>query len=169
LTSSGVHVGCESVSTDITKPYSGAFVGRIHHFAARVYIEDTDLGGVVYHANYLRFLERARSDLLRCLGIHQLQALESGQGVYAVVALEIQYRRPARLDDDLVITSSVEQIGGASAVLHQEVLRAGEKLAQARVTLGFLSPNGRPRRHPAEWMRKLNDLESKTGDKLSQT
>ena len=79
----------------IEKPYEGAFVGDAHHFALRVYIEDTDLGGVVYHANYIRFLERARSDLLRAAGIDQRAAIEKGEGVYAVAELRIKYIKPA--------------------------------------------------------------------------
>jgi acyl-CoA thioester hydrolase len=146
------------VSTDIGKPYSGAFIGRTHHYALRVYIEDTDSGGVVYHANYLRFLERARSDLLRCLGINQRAALEGGQGVYAVVELGIKYRRPARLDDDLVITTNVDEIGGASAILSQKIQRGTETIADARLTIAFVGPNGRPCRSPADWVRKFKDI-----------
>ena len=80
----------------------GAFVGAEHHFRARVYFEDTDLSGIVYHANYLRWFERARSDLVRMLGIDQRAALEGGEGAYAVADLHIRYARPARLDDTVV-------------------------------------------------------------------
>ena len=72
-------------------PYQGRFVGKAHHFAVRVYFEDTDFSGVVYHANYLRFMERGRSDLLRLLGIDQRGAHEGGEGVYVVADLQIRY------------------------------------------------------------------------------
>jgi acyl-CoA thioester hydrolase len=151
------------VSTELGKPYSGAFVGATHHFALRVYIEDTDLGGVVYYANYLRFLERARSDLLRSLGIDQRAAIENNAGVYAVAELHIQYLRPARLDDELIVRSEFEQIRGASAVLHQEIVRGGVPLVTALVTLAFIkfvNNDARPSRQPAEWVAKFKKLKS---------
>src|SRR3546814_109842 len=89
------------VKAQLDQPYQGGFVGREHLFALRVYFEDTDLSGVVYHANYLRFMERARSDMLRAAGIDQRGAAESGDGVYAIADLGIRYMRPARLDDAL--------------------------------------------------------------------
>src|SRR6516225_3066502 len=104
------------MSTEIQKPYQGAFQGNAHYFALRVYIEDTDLGGVVYHANYLRFLERARSDLLRAAGIDQRGAIETGKGVYAVAEVHIKYCKPAKLDDQLVIVSLLDEVRGASSV-----------------------------------------------------
>ena len=76
------------MNSETPEPYAGHFIGKTHYFALRVYFEDTDLGGVVYHANYLRFLERARSDLLRSLGINQREAIENGTGVYAVAAVD---------------------------------------------------------------------------------
>ena len=143
------------MSTELEKPYAGAFKGDTHYFALRVYIEDTDLGGVVYHANYLKFLERARSDLLRSVGIDQRAALEQGEGIYAVAELHIKYCKPARLDDELLVTSRIKELRGASCVLVQKVLRRGEFLAEATVTVAFLSPAGRPRRQPPAWVQKL--------------
>src|SRR5438874_12102004 len=125
-------------AADVGKPHAGVIMGSMHYFALRVYIEDTDLGGVVYYANYLRYLERARSDLLRSLGIDQRGAIESGQGVYAVAELQIQYRRPAKLDDELVIASNVREIRGAISVLRQMVMRGAETLAEATVTVAIL-------------------------------
>ena len=144
-----------SYAAAVGKPHAGVIVGSTHYFALRVYIEDTDLGGVVYYANYLRFLERARSDLLRSLGIDQRGAIESGRGVYAVAELHIQYRRPAKLDDELVIASYVQEIRGATSVLRQKVMRGEETLAEATVTVAFISGQGRPRRQPPEWVDKL--------------
>ncbi len=142
-------------------PYQGAIVGHEHYFALRVYIEDTDFGGVVYHSNYLRFLERARSDMLRLLGIHQRAAFEAGEGVYAVAEVRIKYRKPARLDDELVIVSRLEEIRGASCVINQKILRGEELLTDATVTAAFLGAEGRPKRQPAEWVKKFGNF--KTG------
>src|SRR3546814_1449541 len=96
------------------RPYEGAFHGRAHHFALRVYFEDTDTAGVVYYANYLRFMERARSDMLRAVGIDQRAALERGEGVYVVAELAIKYRAPAKLDDALLGVSHAEGVRAAS-------------------------------------------------------
>src|ERR1700756_5052257 len=109
--------------TSLPEPSSGRFDGPVHRFAVRVYFEDTDLSGVVYHANYLRYMERARSDMLRAAGIDQRGAFESGQGVYAIVDLAIRYRRPARLDDDLLVVSRMVDTKAASCVIHQRVMR----------------------------------------------
>ena len=81
--------------SDFNQPYEGAFVGGTHHFALRVYFEDTDVAGIVYHANYLKFIERARSDMLRAAGIDQRAAIESKEGVYVVAEARIRYCAPA--------------------------------------------------------------------------
>src|SRR5262245_10573305 len=111
------------------RPYQGAFENGVHRFAVRVYFEDTDAGGVVYYANYLRFMERARSDMLRAIGIEQRKALEAGEGVYAVTDVSIKYRAPARLDDDLLILSEVAEVRAASCLIHHRVMRASDILA----------------------------------------
>src|SRR5690348_6772686 len=139
------------MSMDLGKPYQGALVNGEHHFALRVYIEDTDLGGVVYHANYLRYLERARSDLLRVMGIDQRGAIERGEGVYAVTEARIRYRRPARLDDELIVLTRVEAVGGATCALNQRIVRSQELVVEAVIQVAFLGVNGRPKRHPAAW------------------
>lgn len=139
-------------------PYQGAFVGNVHQFAIRVYFEDTDTAGVVYHANYLRFMERARSDMLRAAGIDQRAALDGGEGVYAVSELAIKYRRPAKLDDALLVESEVKEVRAASCVIHQRVMREGQILAEADVTAAFLTPEGRPRRQPRAWVEAFEGL-----------
>ena len=133
------------------EPPSGRFDGPEHLFPVRVYFEDTDLSGVVYHANYLRWFERARSDMLRLLGIDQRAAHEAGEGAYAVSELTIHYRVPARLDDSLVIASEATELRSASVRLHQQALRDGNLLAEAAVRVGFISPDGRPCRQPPAW------------------
>lgn len=136
----------------IDEPYQGAFVGKTHRFALRVYFEDTDVAGIVYYANYLRFMERARSDMLRSVGIDQRAAIESGEGVYAVADVAIKYRGSAKLDDALVVVSEVREVRAASCVIHQRVMRGDEVLTDALVTAAFLSPEGRPKRQPRAWM-----------------
>lgn len=132
-------------------PPSGLIRGDVHLFPLRIYYEDTDLSGLVYHANYLRFMERARSDLLRLLGIDQRAAIEAGAGAYAVADLSIRYLKPARLDDALVVETRAAELRAASVHLHQVIRRGEDLLTSAEVRVGFLAPNGRPRRQPAEW------------------
>ena len=138
--------------TLLDQPYAGGFRDGAHVFALRVYFEDTDVGGVVYHANYLRYLERARSDMLRAAGIDQRAAFEAGDGVYTVAAVAIRYRRPAKLDDALVVVSRVDAVRAAGCVIHQRVMRGDAILAEAEVTAAFVSPDGRPRRQPRAWI-----------------
>lgn len=140
------------------RPYQGGFHGKTHRFALRVYFEDTDVAGIVYYANYLRFMERARSDMLRAVGIDQRAALESGEGVYAVAEVAIKYRAPAKLDDDIVIVSRVLEVHAASCVIHQRVMRGQQILTDATVTAAFLSPEGRPKRQPRAWVELFERL-----------
>lgn len=132
-------------------PPGGILVGARHLYAVRVYYEDTDLSGITYHANYLRWFERARSDMLRLLEIDQRAAFEAGEGAYAVSELTIRYLAPARLDDAVLIESRAEEIGAASCRMHQRALRGADLLAEARLRVGFVAPDGRPRRQPAAW------------------
>jgi acyl-CoA thioester hydrolase len=132
-------------------PYQGRFVGREHRYAVRVYFEDTDFSGVVYHASYLRFMERARSDMLACAGIGQSEAHAAGQGVYAVAELNIKYRAPARFDDALLIVSTVERLRAAACTIHQRVMLGDELLTQAEVLAAF-TKDGRPVRQPKAWI-----------------
>ncbi len=139
-------------------PATGVMDGATHRFPVRVYFEDTDLSGVVYHANYLRFMERARSDMLSVVGIDQRAAFDSGEGVYAVADLSIKYRRPAKLDDALIVVSHVQAVGAATAIIHQAVMRGGEVLTEATVTAAFLTREGRPRRQPKPWVEAFEKL-----------
>ena len=147
---------------EVDAPYQGAFVGRRHRFALRVYFEDTDVAGVVYYANYLRFMERARSDMLRAVGIDQRRALESGEGVYVVADVTIKYRGSAKLEDALVIVSEVREVRAASCVIHQRVMRGDEILTDALVTAAFLSPEGHPKRQPREWVEIFERLKGES-------
>ena len=148
------------MSGAVDTPYQGAFLGRVHHFALRVYFEDTDVSGVVYHANYLKYMERARSDMLRAAGIDQRRAIESGEGVYVVADLEIKYRASAKLDDDLLVLSEVLEVRAASCAIQQRVMRGTDVLSEARVTAAFIA-GGRPKRQPRAWVEIFSALQRK--------
>ena len=143
---------------DFDTPYRGGFLGREHHFALTVYFEDTDTAGIVYYANYLKFMERARSDMIRAVGVDQRAAKDAGEGVYAVAEVAIRYLRPSRLGDDLLVLSTVEQVRAASVLIHQRVMRGSEQLTDARVTAAFLDPSDRPKRQPREWVEKFKAI-----------
>jgi acyl-CoA thioester hydrolase len=138
------------MAIDLTPP-GGRLDGTAHYFPVRVYYEDTDLSGIVYHANYLRWFERARSDLLRLLGIDQRAAQEAGEGTYAVADLTIRYAAPARLDDAVVIESRPLEVRAASCRLGQRAWRDDELLAEQHVRVGFIGADGKPRRQPDAW------------------
>ena len=138
--------------TSFPAPPSGLIDGPVHHFAVRAYFEDTDLSGVVYHANYLRWFERARSDFVRLLGIDQRAVNEAGQGAFAVADLSIRYLAPARLDDGVLIETTCTQLRAASLRMHQQASREdGVLLCTAQLRVGFVAPDGRPRRMPDGW------------------
>ena len=139
-------------------PASGRFDGALHRYAVRVYYEDTDLSGIVYHANYLRWFERARSDVLRLLGIDQRAAADAGEGFYTVAEIALRYAAPARLDDTIVIETRALEVGAASVRLRQCATRDGVLLAEGALRLGFVTPEGRPRRQPAGWREAFRIL-----------
>ena len=121
-----------------------------HSLAIRVYYEDTDLAGIVYYANYLKFIERARTEFLRALGFDQAR-LRVEQGlVFAVQRIEADYLSPARFDDKVTVETCVRQVTGARTVLQQEIRRDWKLLFSASVTLVCLSEAGRPVRLPTD-------------------
>jgi acyl-CoA thioester hydrolase len=126
-----------------------------HSFLLRVYYEDTDLAGIVYYANYLRFIERARTEWVRQQGVDQTRMRDDEGLVFAVRRIEADYLRPARFDDELTVITRVEAMTGARIVLDQTVLRRGEALFHASVTLVCLTVTGAPARLPAELRRNL--------------
>jgi acyl-CoA thioester hydrolase len=146
------------VTSALDTPYRGRFAGHEHHFALTVYFEDTDAAGVVYYANYLKFMERARSDMIRLVGVDQGEALSADGSAYFVTEVAIRYLKPARLGDDLLVVSSVEQVRAASVDIHQQVMRGPEKLTDARVTAAFLDRDGRPQRQPKDWVEKFRAI-----------
>ena len=128
-------------------------------FPVRVYWEDTDAGGVVYYANYLKFMERARSEWLRTIGIDQAALLRDERLQFVVVEANIRYHRPARFDDALVVSVQIEELRGASLVFVQEIRRGtadGELLISASVRAACLASDGlRPRPLPADLTGQL--------------
>jgi acyl-CoA thioester hydrolase len=126
-----------------------------HSFALRVYYEDTDLAGIVYYANYLKFIERARSEWVRTLGVDQV-AMKAQGTVFAVRRIEADYLAPARFDDRLDVATDVESATAARLVLRQVVTRGDARLFDALVTLVALGPNGAPVRLPAAIRRHLH-------------
>ena len=140
------------------EPAGGQFDGPLHRYALRVYFEDTDAGGLVYHANYLRWFERARSDILRLLGIDQKAAMDAGEGTYVVVEAALRFLRPARLGDAVMIETSCESAKPASLRLCQRALQGDTLLVEADVRVGFVGPDGRPRRQPSAWRKAFASL-----------
>lgn len=139
-------------------PASGEIDAGVHRYPLRVQFEDTDLAGVVYYANYLKYIERGRSDLLRLLGVDQRRTFESGGGVYVVADLNIRYVRPAHLSDELIVETMCTAIGAASVSMRQRVWRGAELIAEANVRAGFLDTGGRPQRQPREWVMRLRQF-----------
>ena len=142
----------------------GIIDGDRHLYAVRAYYEDTDLSGIVYHANYLRWFERARSDLLRRLDINQRAEIEAGGGAYAVSEINLKYLRPAKLDDDILIETRCTELKAASCRMHQKAWRGDELLAEAHLRVGFVSPTGRPIRQPEEWREAFARFGTSSGD-----
>ncbi len=141
-----------NLPTDI-KPHEGEFRDHRHYFACRVYYEDTDFSGIVYHASYLKFMERARSDMLHQLGMDQRAAFEANEGAYAVVDMHIKYIAPAKFQDNLLVISHVRKLRKASVEIEQTIMRGTDKIASASVQAAFLTPAGRPRRQPEAWTK----------------
>jgi len=121
-----------------------------HRMALRVYYEDTDAAGIVYYANYLKFAERGRTEMLRGLGFdHSRMRTQTGV-VFAVRRCNVEYRGAARLDDALSVETRIDRVAGATLSLRQSVCRGAEVLADLDVLVACIDDNGRPRRVPAE-------------------
>jgi acyl-CoA thioester hydrolase len=150
------------MAIDLTPP-GGRLDGTAHYFPVRVYYEDTDLSGIVYHANYLKWFERARSDFLRLLGVDQRAVQEAGEGTFAVAEVTIRYFAPAKLDDAVIVESRATELRAASCRLHQRAFRGADLLAEAHLRVGFVGADGRPRRQPDAWRSAFaNLMEDKT-------
>jgi acyl-CoA thioester hydrolase len=122
---------------------------------ARVYYADTDFSGVVYHARYLEFFERGRSDFLRLAGVHHTELADGKHGekiVWVVRRMEIDFRASARIDDILTIETRTVEISGARITMAQQLKRSDEILVEAKVEAAIIGENGRPRRFPKDWI-----------------
>ena len=127
-----------------------------HLYELRVYYQDTDAGGIVYHANYLAFAERARAEALRALGAPHAEMVRQFGVMFVVRRIIVDYQAPARLDEVLRVETKVVQVGGASARLRQQFRRDSDSLAVLEVSLGCVAlDNGRPARIPAQWAARL--------------
>jgi acyl-CoA thioester hydrolase len=135
---------------------SGLMTGERHWYAIRVFYEDTDAAGIVYYANYLKFIERARTEMMRLFAFEHSQIRDSEGINFTVRRCAIDYRRPARLDDRLLVESRIVGLGGASIDIEQTVRSAGgEPLAQALLKLACMHANGRPARLPQGLRQRL--------------
>jgi acyl-CoA thioester hydrolase len=133
---------------------AGRLVPGGHVLPIRVYFEDTDFSGVVYHANYLRFMERGRSDFLRLLGIGH-EALDEGQLAFAVSRMNLEFLKPARIDQLLEVDTRVGGITGARIILNQRIRHGDAILVEATVTVTLISRSGRVQRLPADLRGRL--------------
>jgi acyl-CoA thioester hydrolase len=141
--------------TALAAGLSGALTATGHRLLARVYYADTDFSGVVYHARYLEFLERGRSDFLRLAGVHHTELADGKHGekiVWVVRRMEIDFRAPARIDDILTVDTRAEEISGARIVMAQQLKRGDDLLVEASVHAAIIGENGKPRRFPKEWI-----------------
>lgn len=140
---------------DLTVGLAGELTEFGHRLVARVYFADTDFTGVVYHARYLEFLERGRSDFLRLAGVHHTELADGKHGevlAWVVRRMEIDFRQPARVDDIVTVETRTEAISGARIYMAQRLLRGDDVLVEAKVEAAIIGASGKPRRFPKEWI-----------------
>ena len=134
-------------------PTAGRFDGREHRLPVRVYYEDTDFTGLVYHANYVRYFERGRSDCLRLMGIGHAELLDGDQPMAFVVSkMGLHFLKPARIDDELVVRTHYDAVKGPRLLISQAITRGGDVLCRAEVEVVSIHMDGRPRR-PTQALR----------------
>ncbi len=129
-----------------------------HSFDIRVYYEDTDAGGIVYHGSHVRFLERGRTEFLRSIGLDQSVLMSADRGkplLFVVRRMELDYIKPARLDDLLTVTTELKELGGARLVLEQRLMRDIDMILTGRVTVAAISSDGRPMRIPSDIRKRF--------------
>jgi acyl-CoA thioester hydrolase len=138
------------------QPSAGRFEGRVHKLPVRVYYEDTDFTGLVYHANYLRFFERGRSDFLRLAGVHHSALLEGPEPMgFAVNKMSLDFLRAARIDDALVVETAFETMRGPRIFIAQTLRRDDDVLVRAEVQVCCISLTGKPRKPPSVLLERL--------------
>ncbi len=137
-------------------PSAGVFEGREHRLAIRVYYEDTDFTGVVYHANHVRYFERGRSDFLRLIGIGHAELLDRPDPcAFVITKLAVEFKRAARIDDALIVRTTYDTIEGARMLIRQAITRNDDLIATAEVQAACIAPGGRARRPPRELVEAL--------------
>lgn len=139
-------------------PHSGIIKQNIHYFPVRVYYEDTDVGGIVYNTNYLKFMERARSEMLRCLGIDQKRMLDYNDPHdvgFVVKRTMVDFNGSAEFGDSLIVESEITRFGGASVTFKQTIKRDNKILAIAENKIAAVGQNGKPKRLPAAIKNKF--------------
>ncbi len=137
-------------------PSAGWFEGRAHHLPVRVYYEDTDFTGVVYHANYVRYFERGRSDFLRLAGVGHAELLHrEDPAAFVITRMIVDFKRPGRIDDALLVHTTYDVFKGAKLEISQAIMRGEELLATAEVHAACIHLDGRPRRPPSILVEKL--------------
>ena len=141
----------------------GVLQGGVHAFPVRVYFEDTDAGGIVYYANYLRFAERARSEMLRHLGIESGRLVDDLGLAFAVKQCSMDFIKPAKLDDLLTVETRLIGIGGASLTADQRISLDGADLVRMKLKLACMSLDGRPARLPGDIRKRLEDFFNSAG------
>ena len=144
--------------SDLGKGLAGELTATGHLLRQRVYYEDTDFSGIVYHARYLHFLERGRTDFLRLAGIHHAEIDEGLHGeklAWVVRRMTIDFASPARIDDVLEIETRLADMSGARIFMDQRIESAGRRLIEARVEAALVNGAGKPRRFPKDWKQRL--------------
>ena len=140
-------------------PSAGWMEGRTHVLPVRIYYEDTDFTGVVYHANYLRYFERGRSDCLRLAGVGHSALLDQDQpGAFTVARMEVAFRRPARIDDALHVRTLYDRVKGPRLFIRQTLVRGEELLTEAQVEAAYIDLDGRPRKPPKALLSAIAPL-----------
>jgi len=143
-------------ATDPAVAFSGWFEGNTHVLPVRIYYEDTDTSGIVYHANYLRYCERGRSDFLRMAGVRHLVMMEAEQKlVWTLRRITLDYIRPARVDDLLHVRTRYTEMAGARLTGEQEIFNGAQLLCTAHIEAAIITMDGRPRRIPADIRAKM--------------
>ncbi len=137
-----------AVAAEAASGLSGVIVDGEHILPVRIYYEDTDAGGIVYHSNYLRYAERARTEMLRLVGINQTEVLREHGVAFAVRDCQLDYRAPARLDELLEVRSRITDLGGATIRADQRITRTGQDLVRIAVRVACIGRDGRPARFP---------------------
>ena len=138
------------------RPTAGRFEGREHRLPVRVYYEDTDFTGLVYHGNYVRFFERGRSDCLRLMGIGHAELLDGDEPTaFVVTRMELSFLKPARIDDELIVRTRYEAIKGPRLLISQTITREDDQLCRAAVEAVCIHMDGRPRRPARALVEKV--------------